>query len=494
VLYDTIFRSLVELEAKNYLGIYLSKDTATVVCLSPQGRDHKVLGCFSVSAEEHAEQKQHQLATLITQGCAERDLQFSEVTVALDCAMFMQHNVRSEFKDMKQIAQTVRFDAEEALATDIGDIAISFKINSSNNSGSDLRVFTAERKVLSDVILSLQSNHMDPVSVEPDVSCLSRFIYRNTSLPEDSHPVFSVLSRRSGYFIVPNPSGSKDTGLMRTFLVGPTRMRTEQLAREVHVTTALFENEEPVNCLRVFDSAGSVNYEQLSGRLGFEASGIDLVEAASTEPQMLADCSDSVDFAIAYGAALAHLGKPQCINFRSDFMPFQGKKLRLEKTLKFASVSVTVLLLALGMYFQMPLLKMNDYRGQLRRKFAKDFSAVMPGKKLPAKFSIANRELGGELRRIQDVQSGRFGAAGEESMLSKLTLVLEAFNKCASPTKLNIEKVSVTTRNIRVEGDTSSRSNTHKLFAAVRDKMEIEQFNYDLKGGRDSFSITVVPK
>jgi len=142
----------------------------------------------------------------------------------------------------------------------------------------------------------------------------------------------------------------------------------------------------------------------------------------------------------------------------------------------------------------MPLLKMNDYRSQLRKKFAKDYSAVIPGKTLPAKFSIANRELGGELRRIQDVQSGRFGAEGEESMLSKLTLVLEAFNRCASLTELNIDKISVTTKSIRIEGDTSSRGNTHKLFEAVRDKMEIEQFNYDLKGGRDSFNITVVPK
>ena len=482
------------MEAKNYLGIYLSKDTATVVCLSPQGRNHEVLGCFSVSAEEQAEQKHHQLATLITRGCTERNLQFSEVAVALDCALFMQHDVHSEFKDIKQITQTVRFDTEEALAADIGDLAISFRVNSSDNSGSDLSVFTAEHKVLSDIILSLQSNHMDPVSVEPDVSCLSRFIYRNTSLPEDSHPIFSVLSRRSGYFIVPNSSGSKDTGLMRTFLVGPTRTRTEQLAREVYVTTALLENEEHVNCLRVFDSTGSVNYEQLSGRLGFEASGIDLAEDAATDPQVLADCSDTVDFAIAYGAALAHLGKPQSVNFRSDFMPFQGKKLRLEKTLKFASVAVTVLLLALGVYFQMPLFKMNDYRGQLRKKFAKDYSAVMQGKGLSAKFTIANRELGGELRRIQNVQSGRFGAEGEESMLSKLTLVLEAFNKCASSTNLNINKVSVTTKSIRIGGDTSSRGNTNKLFAAVRDKMVIEQFNYDLKGGRDSFNITVVPK
>ncbi|MDH4239088.1 MAG: hypothetical protein OEW48_05965 [Phycisphaerae bacterium] len=482
------------MEAKNYLGIYLSKDAATVVCLGPQGKDRNVLGCFSVSVKEQTEQNHQELATLIAQGCAERELQFSEVAVALDCAMFMQHNVHSDFNDPKQISQTVRFDTEEALASDVSEIAIAFKITSSDEAGSELSVFTAQRKILSDVLLSLQSNNIDPVTVEPDVSCLSRFISRNISLPEDSHPLFGVLSRRSGYFVVPDSSGSKETSLMRTFLVGPTRARVELLAREVSITTALLDNEEPIHCLKAFDSTGSVDYRQLSERLGFEASGIDLAKAASAGPQSLADCSDPVDFVIAYGAALAHLERPQSINFRSDFMPYQGKKMRMEKALKFASVSVTVLLLALGIYVQMPLLKINEYRSDLRKKFAEDYSVVMLGKPLPAKFTNALKRLSSEDRRIQNVQSGRSGATGEESMMSKLALVLEAFNKCAKPTDLKINKVSVSTKNIRIEGDTSSRNNTNKLFETIKEKLEIVQFNYDLKAGRDVFSITVVTK
>jgi hypothetical protein len=482
------------LEAKNYLGIYLSKDAATVVCLGPPGKENNVLGCFSVSVQEQTEQNQQELATLIVQGCAERELQFSEVAVALDCAMFMQHNVHSDFKDPKQIGQTVRFDTEEALASDVSEIAIAFKITSSDEAGSELSVFTAQRKILSDVLLSLQSNNIDPVTVEPDVSCLSRFISRNVSLPEDSHPLFGLLSRRSGYFVVPDSSDSKETSLMRTFLVGPTRARAELLAREVSITTALLDNKEPISCLRAFDSAGPVDYQQLSERLGFKASGIDFAEAASAGPQILADCSNPVDFVIAYGAALAHLERPQSINFRSDFMPYLGKKMRMEKALKFASVSVTVLLLALGMYFQMPLLKTNEYRSELRKKFADDYKVVMLGKPLPANFTSALKRLSSEDRRIQNVQSGRSGATGEESMMSKLALVLEAFNKCAKQTNLKINKVSVTAKNIRIEGDTSSRGNTEKLFAAVKEKLDMVQFNYDLKSGRDVFSITVVTK
>jgi hypothetical protein len=282
---------------------------------------------------------------------------------------------------------------------------------------------------------------------------------------------------------------------MRTFLVGPTRARAELLAREVSVTTALLESEEPINCLKAFDSTGSVNYQQLSEKIGFEASGVDFAEAVSTEPQALADCADPVDFVIAYGAALAHLEKPQSINFRSDFMPYQGKKQRMEKALKFASVSVTVLLLALGVYFQMPLLKTNEYRSRLRKKFAKEYKAVMPGRMLPDKFVAAQKRLDGELRRIKDHQSGRFGAAGEESMLSKLTLVLEAFNNCAAPTNLKINKISVTEKIIRIQGDTASFNKTLELRKSIeKSNLEILQDNITEQSGRSVFSITVVPK
>ena len=483
------------MEAKNYLGIYLSKDSATVVCLGPSGKDHDVLGCFSVSVPEQTEQNQQELATLIARGCAERELQFSNVAVALDCSMFMQHNVHSDFKDPKQISQTVRFDTEEALAGDVSEIAIAFKITSSNEEGSKLSVFTAQRKILSDVLLSLQSNNIDPVTVEPDVSCLSRFISRNVSFSEDSHPLFGVFSRRNGYFVVPDSSGSEETSFMRTFLVGPNRARAELLAREVSITTALLDNKEPINCLKAFDSAGSVDYQQLSERLGFKASGIDFTEAASADPRSLADCSDPVDFIIAYGAALANLERPQSMNFRSDFLPYQGKKMRMQKALKFASVSVTVLLLALGVYFQMPLLKTNEYRGDLRKKFAEDYLVVLPGeKKLPTKFRDALRKLSSEDRRIQNIQSGRSGATGEESMMSKLALVLEAFTKVAKPTNLKIDKISVNNKNIRIEGDTSSKSNTLKFFESVKEKLEIVQFSNEFKSNRDVFSITAATK
>ena len=208
------------MEGPNYLGIYLSKDTATVVCLS--GRS--VLGCFSVTIEEKEEQKPQALVRLITEGCAKRGLKFSDVAVALDCSMFMQHNVRSKFNDPKQIAATIRFDAEEVLGMDITDLAIAFKVTSSNQASSSLTVFTAQKKQLSDILISLQSNNIDPITIEPDVNCLSRFILQKVSLSPDLHSLFCILSESSGYFIA--FAESQETSAMRTFLVRPRRRET----------------------------------------------------------------------------------------------------------------------------------------------------------------------------------------------------------------------------------------------------------------------------
>lgn len=487
------------MESQNYLGIYISKDTATVVCIDSQSKGGNVLGCFSVWVDEQEQTNMQALSSLITQGCADRGLEFSEVAVALDCAMFMQHNVHSEFNDPKRIRETARFDTEEALATDITDIALAFEIISSGQAGSDLSVFTAQRKILSDVLYALQQRSIDPITIEPDVNCLSRFIRQKASsgTSQQSGILFGILSQRNGYLIIPSesePAGSRNASIVCTFLVGPMQDRTELLAREVLITTALPQSSEPINCFKIFDSAGAVDYQKVGGILGIETAGIDWFGAAGSESQTPVDCADAVDFAIAYGAALAAFDKVHNVNFRDDFSPYQGKKLRLQRALKFTAVSVTFLLFMVGLYFQTQLFRENKYRDMLRARFRKDYKEVMMSQEPPDKESPIGK-LGNELRRIRDAKKGLITIKGEESISSKLTLVLSAFNKCAEQTDLNIDSISITTRDIIISGDTSSRQNRQRVFQAVRDNgLEIMREGYDLKGDRESFSITVVPE
>ena len=480
------------MEGQNYLGIYLSKGSATVVCLDSQGREGNVLGCFTISVEKPEQANPQALARLIAQACAERELTFSDVAVALDSTLFMQHSVHSEFADAKQIAATVRFDTEETLSTDISDAAVAFEIAGSGDNGSELTVFTAERKILSEILLALQSNNIDPITVEPDVKCLSRYVSRNVSLTEDSQCLFGILSQRSGYFLA--FAKSRQAPAVRTFLIAPKQDRTDLLAREVPLTIALVAGGEPVGCLKVFDSSSSVNHQQLAERLGIEVSGIDLIESAGVGSDVLGDGTGCVDFAIAYGAALAHFDKVPSTNFRNDFMPYQGKKLRIQRTLKVMSISVSVLMVALGMYVTAQLWSTNKGRGELRNKFKPDYLAVMGGRPMPSRSTDVVGKLGRELNRTRALKKGIVSKGGEQSVSAKLALVLGAFNRCAAPTRLRIERINITAKHIRIDGSTSSRKNTRKLFQTIRENLVIIREDYSLKGGRDNFHVTVAPK
>lgn len=487
------------MESGNCLGIYITKESATAVCLAPHGRDMVLQGCFSVSVDKDETAPNQVLASLIAQGCTERGFKFSEVAVALNCVIFMQHNVHSEFDNPKQIAATVRFDTEEALATDVSDVAIAFKITSSDKTGSQLAVFTTQKKILSEIISALQNNNIDPITIEPDVNCLSRFIRQKVTVTQDKNPFFAMFSRRNGYFIFENQSpeaASSQQSLMRTFLAASGQDKTQLLTREIPVTTALLQTSEPINCLEVFDSTGSVNTAQLSEALTMEVSQLDMAASAQITAEQITDCADPLDFAIAFGAALTISEKTRIINFRDDFMPFQGKKARLQKTIKLLSVCVAVLMLALGVHFQTQLVAKSKPVKELRTKFSKDYSAVMLGKKLPAKSRKTIRSLQSELNRIKALKEGRLSSSGEKSISAKLTMVLDAFNSCAAKTKLDIDSISITGKSISIIGSTSSRSNTRKLRDAIeKSGMEILKDSVQqAPDGREKFTITMIPR
>ncbi|MBN1360773.1 MAG: hypothetical protein JW993_09285 [Sedimentisphaerales bacterium] len=481
------------MESQNRIGIYLRKDRATVVCLASQGRDAKLLGCFSVLPDEPAESNQQTLADRIAQECKTRRLKFTEACVALDCALFMQHRVHSDFGDRKKIAATVRFDTEEALATDVSDMAVAFRIASGNEHGSTLDVFTAQRSVLSDILMSLQSNGIDPVAIDPDVYCLSRYLGEyGCSEAATSGTLYALLSDSRGY-LVGMSAGSGEASNLRAFLVGAAQDRTGLLAREALVTAALAETTGPLGRMCVSDAQGQLDAAKLGDRVALPVDACDPVEMAGLEPDRIADCPNAVDFAAAYGAALGQVQKDASISFRNDHMPFLGKKLRVQRAVRFLSISLAMLFLAVGIYFQAQLFRVNRERAAWRDKLEQDYLAVMLNKKrLPARMSDAVRDVEGELRRVRAGKTGEWSE--ETSVANKMTQVLQALNTCAAQADLRIK--SITIRNeIIFNGDTSSGSRTEAVFAALEAAgFSLEQLGVSEKDGRHLFTATLKPQ
>jgi hypothetical protein len=481
-------------ESRKHLGIYLRQGGATVVCLALQGRERKLLDCFSVSVEGQ-EQNWQALADGIGRACRERKVRFAEAAVALDCGLFMQHTVHSEFSDPKRIAATVRFDTEEALATDVSDVAVAFRVTSSGEDGSSLDVFTAQRAILSDILFSLQGNGIDPVTVDPDIGCLSRYLdaYTATEATAELSTLYSVLSDSRGYLV--GLSGSHEVSTLRTFLIGADQDRNALLVRETLVTAGMAETTPPAGCQCVFDSTGQIAPASVSEKTRLPAGACNLLEIAGIETGDVADCSNAVEFALAYGAALALPGKANSINFRNDHMPYLGRKLRVQKAVRFFSISLTILLLAVGVFFHSQLLRVNRQRTALRAKFEPDYLTVMLGeKKLPSTMKDAVGKLERGLRLLKAEKTGI--GASQESISAKLTLVLKALNDCARQTDLNVGSVTITGNSIIINGDTSSRQNTvGGVFAAIKSAgLKILQNSAKSEGGRDNFTVTVEPE
>jgi hypothetical protein len=413
--------------------------------------------------------------------------------------MFMQHSVRSEFSDFRKIAQTVRFDTEEALGTDATDVAIAFKMDSADKTGANLSVFTVPKKLLGELLTALQASNLDPLSIEPDVSCLARFACQSISLPAETRPLFAFLSRRRGYLLTPLTSSWKGVSptpavAMRTFLLSEQN-RTDLLARQVAMTIPLLQVTEAVNRLEIFDTVNSVDGDEIAKKLTIQTGRIDVTASSGFAAEKLADCPDLVEFAIAYGAAMVQLDLPQNANWRSDFMPYQGKKLRLQSSLKFLSVAAVILMLAVGVYGLTEAMQVNRYRSRLQEKFAREFAAVMFGQSASGKSKEAVRRLGTALRRIKEGQKG-FSLTGEEAVAGKLSMVFQAFNKCASATGLNIESINITDKTITINGDTSGADNTLKVFESLKQAglNVLQQRISSSEGGRSNFGVTVETK
>jgi len=483
------------LQQRNYLGIYLAKDHATAVCIEITDGKRNVVACFNVLLEQAELSDMQVLARKIAGACAEKQLKFAETAVAMDCAMFMQHSVHSEFSDVKKITQTIRFDTEEALGTDATDVAIAFKIDSVDEHGSNLSVFTAQKDMLHDLLLALSANNLDPFSVEPDVNCLARFLCQAVSMPAETHPLFAMLSKKNGYFVTPlklpwHNEIPTPPAAMRTFLISSSQNRTDLLTKQVSMTTALLQNAGAINNLEIIDATGSVNFQAVAAKLAIQTQPLD-VTGVITGPT---DGLDMVECAIACGAALVHLDSA-AVNWRNDYMPYQGRSLRLQNTVKFFSAAAVILLFALGLYGLMQALQINRYHAQLREKFAKEYSGAMLGQEPPAKSKEAVTRIGTALRRTKDAQKGGFSLTGQEAIAAKLTLILQAFNKCAAATSLHIEQVNITDKAINISGDTSSRDNTLKVFEALRQTgLNIQTQSLNSQGGRDTFNVSVEPQ
>jgi hypothetical protein len=238
----------------------------------------------------------------------------------------------------------------------------------------------------------------------------------------------------------------------------------------------------------------NLDTDSLAERTGLEIAGFSLADLAGFDAQTIDESMDPAALTAAYAAALTEITRATPNDFRKEFNPYQGRRRIMQKTLRVISVALTILMIAIGIFFQMKVMKKNKAMDQLLEKSTRDYKAVMFGKAPPRQEPIHSR-LEREFNKLQRIKTGQ-SVGDEKSVTARLTFIFEAINNAPENIDININTISVTPKAMRIIGDTNGRKSTLALFKAIKDhpKLTTGQQNLKQSGARDTFTVTIEPK
>ena len=477
------------MEHKKSLAIYLSYNKATGVLLS--GGTHKrVLHtgfCVSADPDLDSHNKIKSLISQIARKISEMELKFDDTALSLDSAMFARHDLHSEFTDHKQIASTIAFDAEEAVATDATELAVTFTVTGTNNIGSDVTVFTAKRNLLKDILAEFKSVNLDPATVEPDTVCLWRYLNDKLAKYMTDETLSVVLADGICYMICPWTEGF--AGNVRSILIYPNQKIVPILARQIPITIAAHgqQSQEKITNIFLAGNTEHLDIETLANMTGLTVQIAELIGDDSQMDQKISAAS----LAIACGCGMAEYTRDHIADFRSNFMPFQGKKIIMQKSIRMLTVYLTVLMIAVGVYFQAKVYTKNNAIEKFNQDSQQFYSDVMFGKKASTRHMSIVTQLRTEANKVKKAGGG-LSIGDENSVSAQLTYLLQAINSLPASVKLTVKDITIASRGITIVGNTNSRSSTLKLSKAIGDHKKLEKGKEDYKnvGAGDAFTIS----
>ena len=335
----------------------------------------------------------------------------------------------------------------------------------------------------------LHAFDIHPLAIEKTMEKIKNHSLQNIKLTQQQSPLFATLAKQSCHIIIPH--STKYAPLVRSFLTAPGQNITQLLARQIAITIASQNIEHAFTDLILAGDTQSIDLDTLNQTTGLNTQIADISEIINLNQDMLENCPSLAHPAMAYGAAIAETAKTEKADFREDFAPYQGRKRIMQKALRILSISLTILLIAVGAYFQMKVFKNKNYSKQLETRTASAYSNAMYGRKPPPRVPITSK-LTDELRNAKKIQAG-LGPGDDNSPPAKLTFILEAVNDISKNTDIKITDISITQKTMRIAGDTNSRKSSLELINTIKKhpKLKKSHENISQKGNRVTFTINL---
>ncbi|NLH15796.1 MAG: hypothetical protein GX455_04390 [Phycisphaerae bacterium] len=483
------------MEQQSRLGIYWSRQSVTAVSLASRGAHPAVTQAFTLRIE--ADQPPAAMAQTLMEEIRRKGIATRDCFVAVDASFYTQHNLHTAFTDYKQIVNTIKFDTEEAIATDATNLAIAFSVTDSDDNGSSVAVYTSERAGMLEIVNALLSAGFDPETVEPDILCLARFFQQCFVTPGTMRPLFVVFGDKTCYILSFNDAGQPR---VRSFVLSASATKTQTLSREIPLTIAAMNAGGSFTGIFIAGTTEGLETAILAERIGMPVEIVDGIKLTGTGLSLLGDGTPPAAYLAAYAAALP-VTRNRRADFRADTVPYQGRRKVLEKALRTVCVSLTVILLAIGLNLQAQASRHNRTIQELKDKLLADYEPVMNSDKLPTTEKVSGK-LMRTLSQLEKAAKG-LGSGDENSVVSRLTYILEGLNaamqvaegQSANKVGLEIDQIKIAPKSVTLKGSTSGRSQTLAMMEAFRKggKLNPTHVQHKEAGNRDEFQIGLEP-
>ena len=479
------------MEQQNRLGIYWSRQSAAVVSLASRGPHPTVTHAFTVRAE--ADQPPAAMAQAVMDAVRQKGIPVTDCFVAVDAAFYTQHGLHTAFTDYRQIANTIKFDTEEAIATDATNLAITFSVTDTDDNGSSVAVYTSDRAGMMEIVNAILSAGFDPETVEPDILCLARFFQQCFVTPGTMRPLFVVFGEKTCYILSFTDAGH---ARVRSFVLSASATKTQTLSREIPLTIAAMNTGTAFTGIFIAGSTEGLEPSALAERIGMAVEIVDGVKLTGVGSSILGDGTPPAAYLAAYAAALSPT-RTRRADFRADTIPYQGRRKVLEKALRTVCVSAAVILLAIGLNLQVQASRHNRAIQDLKDKLLTDYSPIMNSDILPTTEKVSSK-LVRTLNQLEKAAKG-MGSGDENSVVSRLTSVLEGLNaamqvaegKSANKIGLEIDRIEIFSKSVTLKGTTAGRKETLAMTEAFKASGKLNPTHSQLKeaGSRDGFQI-----
>ncbi len=172
-------------------------------------------------------------------------------------------------------------------------------------------------------------------------------------------------------------------------------------------------------------------------------------------------------------------------------MPYEGRKRIIQNALRVFSIAATLMILAVGVYFQDLVNKSTNQTDELRKSLYDEQAAVIFGKPYKGQERLSSK-LARELRNVKQGKSG-LSYGDDSSVTARLTFLFEAINGSSVKNKIKINKISITPKSMRVEGTTGNRTYTNEFLRKIDTHKKLRKGlnSVSQQGTEDTFTVNI---